>query len=128
MKFIALLLLSCSISSAAFAAQKLTCTHYVYSGVPFATVTLKLDPDGHVERFADITYYGVTQKTAVQENAKRDDQLYNLTLDADRPGEEIFLEIYKPADSLALNSFKAKLINPQSPAGKEMAGSCDLTE
>lgn len=127
MRFFNLLLLSNLIVPTAFSAQKISCTHYVYSGVPFVTIVMNVNANGHIERLAEWTHYGSTQQTAVEENEARTDQLYNLTIDADRPGNELFLEIYKSSTNLVESSFKAKLINPQSPAMKEMAGQCDLT-
>ena len=127
MRFLTGLLLSSLTANSAYAEAKLSCTHYVYSDIPFVTITMKLTADGHIERLADITHYGSTQQIAIEENVTGPDQLYNLTVDADNPNGELFLEIYKPSDNQSQASFKAKLINPQSPAMKEMPGQCDLT-
>ncbi len=106
------------------AAPTLECTHYIYSGMPFVTIKMTVDHDGHIQRLADLSHYGNTQQIAVVENPTRDDELYHLTVDADRPGQELYLEIYKQADAAFSASYNAKLINPQSPAMKEMLGNC----
>ena len=126
MRLLFVSLISTLIPTVTLAAEKLSCTHYVYPGMPFITVTMTLTADGHVERLGDVTHYGSTRQTAIEENPASGDQLYNLTIEADSPEGELFLEIYKPSDTLLNETFKAKLINPQSPAMKEMAGECSL--
>jgi hypothetical protein len=124
MRLSTVLVLLASLSSSLGAGATLECTHYVYSGVPFVTIKMTMDEDGHIQRLADLTHYGNTQQIAVVENPTRDDELYHLTVDADRPGQELYLEIYKQGDAAFSASYNAKLINPQSPAMKEMLGNC----
>lgn len=115
------------LSEHALAQTKLNCTHYVYQQMPFITISMNVKPDGRIERLAEITHYGNTRQTAVEENPTKDGELYNLTIEADHPNSELFLEIYQPNTSEINATYAAKLINPESPAMKEMLGNCEAT-
>jgi hypothetical protein len=112
-------------SNIALAGQKLVCTAYIYQDIPFVTISMTIDESGRVERLAEIDHYGTSRQTAVEENQTNSKQLYNLTIEADNPGNELFLEIYRNQDVETSSSYKAKLINPSAPSLKEMAGTCD---
>lgn len=116
------------ISTTVYASRTMECTHYVYSEVPFVTISMKVKADGGIERLAEVTHYGNTQQVAVEENDPGEGELYNLTVDADRPGQELFLKVFLSNEVKDRASYAAKLINPQSPAMKEMAGQCILNE
>ena len=114
-----------TLGSAGFAQaeNKIVCTHYVYADVPFATVTLHLLPNGHIDRLGEITHYGQTKTTSVEEHQARDGELYNMTVDADSGGNGLQL-IVSQKDS---NGGKeATLINQASPIMKEMPGICTM--
>lgn len=86
---------------------------------------MNVKPDGHIERLAEITHYGNTRQTAVEENPTKEGELYNLTIEADHPNSELFLEIYQSNTSEVNATYGAKLINPESPAMREMPGNCE---
>ncbi len=111
-------------STRAFAGTTLVCTHFIYQDIPFITISMSLDESGRVERLAEIDHYGTSRQTAVEENQTDPKQLYNLTIEADNPGNELFLEIYRNDDVEESSSYRAKLINPGAPSVKEMAGTC----
>jgi hypothetical protein len=114
-------------ASGAFA-DKLACTHYLYPEVPFITITMNIQEDGHIDSDAIVYNYGTTRHTNIQEGTPTGNQLYNLTVGAGSPNGELFLEIYKPSiERHAVSSYSAKLINPNSPGMKEMAGHCERT-
>lgn len=112
-------------ASSAFAATTLSCDHYAYEGVLFATIKMTVKSDGHIERLADLTHYGQTRQTAVEEQTPAADELYNLVVEADSHGNELGLVIYK-AQAVG-SKFRAVLINPHVPYGKEMQGECSLS-
>lgn len=124
---IILLALGLTLSEAALANQKLVCTHYIYQDIPFITISMSLDESGHIDRLAEINHYGTSRQTAIEENPTDESQLYNLTIEADNPGNELFLEIYRSEDVAAPSFYKAKLINPSAPSAKEMAGTCQAS-
>lgn len=111
-------------STRAFAGTTLVCTHFIYQDLPFITISMTVNESGGIERLAQITHYGSSRQTAIEENPTDQSQLYNLTIEADNPGNELFLEIYRSEDVAAPSSYKAKLINPGAPSVKEMAGTC----
>ena len=115
------------VSRPVFAQETITCTHYVYQTVPFITITMNVKPDGHIDRLSDLNHYGNTRQTAVEENPPNEGELYNLTIEADHPNSELFLEIYRQNTQQLNATFDAKLINPQSPAMREMLGQCEYT-
>lgn len=122
-----LLALGLTLSEAAIAKQKLVCTHFIYQDIPFITISMSLDESGRVDRLAEINHYGTSRQTAIEENPTEPKQLYNLTIEADNPGNELFLEIYRTEDFESASSYKAKLINPSAPSVKEMAGTCQTS-
>lgn len=124
---IILVALGLLLSEAATANQKLVCTHFIYQDIPFITISMSLDESGHVDRLAEINHYGTSRQTAIQENPTDQSQLYNLTIEADNPGNELFLEIYRTEGFEVPSSYKAKLINPGAPSVKEMAGACQTS-
>lgn len=111
-------------STRAFADKTLVCTHFIYQDIPFITISMTVDASGQIDRLAEINHYGTSRQTAVEENQTQQGQIYNLTVEADNPGNELFLEIYEAKASEAPASYKAKLINPSAPSIKEMAGTC----
>ena len=119
-----LLALGLTLSEAALANQKLICKHFIYQDIPFITISMTIDASGRIDRLAEIDHYGTSRQTAVEENQTEPKQLYNLTIEADNPGNELFLEIYRTEDFETPLSYKAKLINPSAPSAKEMAGIC----
>ncbi len=119
-----LISLALMISKTAIAGQKLVCTAYIYQDIPFVTISMTVDESGQVDRLAEIDHYGTSRQTAVEENQTDPEQLYNLTIEADNPGNELFLEIYRTEEFESASSYKAKLINPSAPSVKEMAGTC----
>jgi hypothetical protein len=125
MRFVAGFLAGIFLSSTAFSQSQLSCTAFVYGEMPFVTIEMIVKDDGHIERLANLIHQGTSRQTALVENAVRDDQLYNLTVDADHPGQELFLEIYKPTNGDTTGVLNAKLINPSSPAYKTMQARCE---
>lgn len=125
MRFVTGFLAGVFLSSTALAKSQLSCTAFVYGEMPFVTIEMIVKDDGHIERLANLIHQGTSRQTALVENAVRDDQLYNLTVDADHPGQELFLEIYKPANDDNTGVLNAKLINPSSPAYKTMQAKCE---
>lgn len=125
MKFIIASVVGLAISSAAVAQSKLSCTAFVYGEMPFITIEMTVQNDGHIERLANLIHQGVSRQTAIEENSKTADQLYNLTVEADHPGQELFLEINKPKDGDTSGILSGQLINPASPAYKTMRASCE---
>jgi len=121
---IILMSLALMASKTALASHKLVCTHYIYQDIPFITISMTVDESGRIDRLAKIDHYGTSRHTAVEENQTDPAQLYNLTIEADNPGNELFLEIYRTEDFEASSFYKAKLINPGAPSVKEMAGTC----
>jgi hypothetical protein len=113
------------LSVGAFGATTLTCNHYATEGVVFITFTMAVKPNSHIERLGELTHYGQTRQTAIEELNPSADQLYNLIVEADHPGQELGLVIYKAA--LDLESRRAVLINPQMPVMKEMPGTCEYS-
>jgi hypothetical protein len=113
------------ISTAALADGNLLCNFYVYAGVPFVSVSMTLEPTGRIAPAAQITHYGSTWNTTVKENPTHPNQLFNLVMDADKPGSELFIEIFKDTAPNSPSSHSAKFINPNSPVMKEMNGHCD---
>jgi hypothetical protein len=109
------------LGSTALAENKIICTHYIYQNVPFATITLHQDASGSIDRYGEITHFGQTKTTAIEEHAAQVGELYNLTVEADSNGGELGLIISQRND---VNGKQAKLINPASPMMKEMPGSC----
>jgi hypothetical protein len=126
MNFIIASFFGLTISTAAVAQSKLSCTAYVYGEMPFVTIEMTVKSDGHIERLANLIHQGVTRHTAVEENMTTAEQLYNLTVEADNPGQELFLEINKPKDGNTSGILSGQLINPASPAYKTMRTSCEL--
>lgn len=124
---IILVALGLILSEAAIANQKLVCTHFIYQDIPFITISMSLDESGRVDSLAEINHYGTSRQTAIQENPTDQSQLYNLTIEADNPGNELFLEIYRNEGFEVPSSYKAKLINPGAPSAKEMAGACQTS-
>jgi hypothetical protein len=124
MRFLTVCLAGMLVSSTALSQSQLSCTAFVYGEMPFVTIEMTVKDDGHIERLANLIHQGTSRQTALVENAVRDDQLYNLTVDADHPGQELFLEIYKPANGDNTGVLNAKLINPSSPAYKTMRTQC----
>jgi hypothetical protein len=112
------------VSKMALASHKLDCTHFIYQDIPFITISMTVDESGRIDRLAKIDHYGTSRHTAVEENQTDPAQLYNLTIEADNPGNELFLEIYRNDDVEESSSYRAKLINPGAPSVKEMAGTC----
>jgi hypothetical protein len=119
-----LIFLAFMASTTSLASQNLVCTHYIYQDIPFVTISMSVDASGRIDRLAEINHYGTSRQTAVEENQTNQRQLYNLTIEADNPGNELFLEIYRTEDFGALASYTAKLINPSAPSVKEMPGTC----
>ena len=125
MRFVTGFLAGIFLSSTALAQSQLSCTAFIYGEMPFVTIEMTVKDDGHIERLANLIHQGTSRQTALVENAVRDDQLYNLTVDADHPGQELFLEIYKPTNGDTTGVLNAKLINPSSPAYKTMQAKCE---
>ena len=113
------------ISSPGFSMSKIECTHFVYDGVPFVTVTLTAKPDGHIERLAQLTHYGQTRQTAAEEQSTNNGELFNLVIEADSPGNELRLVIARETNSAG--DYLARLINERDPVMKEMKGTCHVT-
>jgi len=125
MNFVIASVFGLAISTAALAQSKLSCTAFVYGEMPFVTIEMIVQNDGHIERLANLIHQGVSRQTAVEENSTTPDQLYNLTVEADHPGQELFLEINKPKDGDTTGILSGQLINPESPAYKTMRASCE---
>ena len=129
MRFIFGCLTCVMLSSTAFAESntpaKLSCTAFVYGELPFVTIEMTVKADGHIERLATLLHQGTSRQTAVEENQTTTEQLYNLTVEADHPGQELFLEINKPKDEDSGETLSGQLINPSSPAYKTMRASCN---
>jgi hypothetical protein len=124
---IILLALGLVISEAVLASQTLICTHFIYQDIPFITISMTIDDSGRIDRLAEIDHYGTSRQTTVEENQTAPKQLYNLTIEADNPGNELFLEIYRTEAFEVSSPYKAKLINPGAPSVKEMAGICQIS-
>ena len=103
----------------------LSCTAFVYGELPFVTIEMIVKSDGHIERLANLIHQGTSRQTAVEENPTTPDQLYNLTIEADHPGQELFLEISKPTGGDTGETLNGQLINPESPAYKTMRATCN---
>ncbi len=104
---------------------KITCNFYVYADVPFVTITMHQEPNGHIKRIGEITHYGQTKSTAVEELEARDGELFNLTVEADTNGNELGVVI---SQKDAQDGKQSKLINPAAPVMKEMSGVCVFSQ
>lgn len=124
MGFVVVSLMGLFLSSAAFAGSKLSCTAFVYGELPFITLEMTVKDDGHIERLATLIHQGTSRQTAIEENPATPQQLYNLTIEADHPGQELFLEINKPKEGDESATLHGQLINPESPAYKTMRATC----
>jgi hypothetical protein len=125
MRILAGLLCVLGLSSVSLAKSNLACTAFVYGEMPFVTIEMLVTDDGHIERLATLIHQGSRRQTAVEENPVTSEQLYNLTVEADDPGHELFLEIYKPKDRDTTEYLDGQLINPASPAYKTMRARCE---
>jgi len=125
MRVILLWLTSLVMSTPALAQSELSCTAFVYGDMPFVTIQMRVKPDGHIERLANLIHHGTTRQTAIEENATSANQLYNLTVEADYPGQELFLEIYKPEDGETGEVLNGQLTNPEAPSYKHMRALCE---
>lgn len=124
--FICLMALITSATSAtAQNEDNITCQFYVYADVPFVTVTMYPAAEGHIKRLGEITHYGQTKTTAIEELEARDGELYNLVVEADSNGQELGLVI---SQKDVQGGKQSKLINPASPVMKEMSGVCAFSQ
>ena len=125
MKFISAIISIFMFANGALASDKIVCDYYVIQDVPFATVELTVMADGRIDPTAKITHYGITKSSGVIQHETGADELYNLQVEADSPGNELGLVIFREQTSTGAN--RSVLINPNSPMGKEMRGQCAVT-
>jgi len=97
-----------------------TCAFH-FSGVPFASVELSVD--GNVPaRSAVVEHYGSRSTVAVEPQPLEDGDWIHVILDADRPGNELFMHVNAGEGTTR----QGRLINPAMPIGREMTGECQL--
>ena len=95
---------------------------FSFVGVPFTTVEISVEGSTPATS-AIVEHYGSRMTVAVAEEQPEEGDWIHVTLDADRPGNELFMHVKSGAGQQR----KARLINPAVPFAREMPGQCEIS-